>query len=394
MNTQQSASVHRVPKVYFGAGCLREVTHECSRIGARRVLLVSEDVIRSQPQVVELRESLGCSGIAVFSFTEVVPDPTVGLIEDLLNAHATSQIDLVIGIGGGSAIDVAKVAALGLAGSGPSGHYLEPAESAVALPLLAVPTTAGTGSEVTAVAVVTDTLHRVKKGVVSEQIIPVAVFLEPALTQSLPSPQTAYTGLDALTHAVEAFTSKNANAFTDVYARQAIALIRDHLPTAFAEPSNLKARAAMQQAAFWAGLAFGNAGVTAAHALAYPVGARHHAPHGLVVALLLPAVLRHNRRCAVQTERWEELDDLLGPLGSAPGLTADQAVVSLCQRLRVETGLASIGVEESELRDMAQAACEIDRILRNNPAPLSGDADSIYHIYRDAFEKVPNTLEA
>lgn len=389
MNNQESAVIRRVPRTYCGKGCLENLVTECARVRAHSVLFVTEEFFMAHPLVRQLFQKWEESGINVHTFTDVRADPDLELVDILLRSYRDSGIDLVIALGGGSAIDLAKVAALGLSeeSKGHGLNCLNPTDASPALPLFTLPTTAGTGSEVTSVAVLTDHQNRVKKGIVSEQIIPQVVFLEPELTRSLPPAQTAFTGLDALTHAVEAFTSTHANAITDVYAREAISLVLAHLRTAFLEPENMEARRCMQLAAYWAGLAFGNAGVTAAHALAYPLGARHHVPHGLAVILLLPAVLRHNSQHLGRTKKWTELESLLSQDNESSGLTADAAVTELCRSVGVVMGLESIGVKRDELREMAESASEIERILKNNPAPLLRNPDAIYAIYLDAFSR-------
>ena len=385
MNTAVT-STHRVPKTHCGAGCLSRLAHECSLLGAKNLLVVADRWLLASPLMEGVVSQLQAHSIAFGIFSDVRPDPEIEHVQNLIAQYRDRSIDLVLAIGGGSAIDIAKISALGLHESCKGDEFLNPSEGSRALPLVVVPTTAGTGSEVTAVAVLTDAKNQVKKGIVSEQIIPQVVFLDPLVTLSLPPDQTAYTGLDALTHAVEAFTSRNAQPFTDLFAAEAIEIVRENLHLAVEFPQSIPAREKMQRAAYCAGLAFGNAGVTAAHALAYPLGARHHVPHGLAVVLLLPAVLEHNVSQSLQNEKWLRLAALLSGKEDARAEDVSRYVSQICQRVQVKMGLKQIGVTSNELLPMAEAAADIERILKNNPVPLTHDVASIYKIYQRAWE--------
>jgi alcohol dehydrogenase class IV len=252
--------------------------------------------------------------------------------------------------------------------------------------LIAIPTTAGTGSEVTNVAIFSDKQAQLKKGIVSDYLLPDVALVSPAMTLTCPRSVTAASGVDALVHAVESYISVNASPITDAIALGAIKLITKALPKAYANPTNLQAREDMATASLMAGMAFGNAGVGAVHALAYPLGGRFNIAHGVSNALLLPYVMEWNKTACV--ERFRDIAEAMGlrVANLSDKDAADQAVVAmadLCAAVDIPSGLRSFNVPEDAIPAMAEEASKIDRLMRNNPRKLT--AADIEKIYRAAY---------
>jgi alcohol dehydrogenase class IV len=291
-------------------------------------------------------------------------------------AARASRIDGVIGLGGGSAMDTAKLVAL-LARSGESLQAAYGVDNARGprLPLIQVPTTAGTGSEVTPIAIVT-TPGGEKKGVVSSLLYADHAVLDATLTTAVPERVAAMSGIDAMVHAIEAYTSRlRKNLLSDTLAIRAVQLIAANLRTTIESPANLDARRAMLQGAMLAGMAFANAPVGAVHALAYPLGGRFHVPHGLSTALVLLPVLEFNMPAAEL--HYAELSSAIGAGSGASGLL--DALDTLLDDLRLERTLTSVRVAESDLPLLARDAMNVQRLLVNNPRDVSfDDALAIY----------------
>jgi alcohol dehydrogenase class IV len=250
------------------------------------------------------------------------------------------------------------------------------------LKTIIVPTTAGTGSEVTPIVILSDLEEKLKKGVVSPYLIPSVALLDAELTLGLPSPVTAATGMDALIHAVEAFTSKNAYGMTDMLARQAIRLIIGNIRTAFANGSDLPARIAMLEGSLLAGMAFANAGVTAVHAFAYPIGAEYHIPHGVANSIMLTPVMEFNM--LGNLAKFAELADLFGEVTASKTLreraqTAVEALRTLSKDLQIPDHLSAFGVKEEDIPNLAAGVMKVTRLLANNPREMTqADAEAIY----------------
>jgi len=363
------AQLLRMPELKAGRGALATLIDSLNNWQVHRLLVVTSPELVSCGVYNQLLTVLEAAPkVQAFCFHQVTPDPCFDLVEKLVDFGRQHEVDCVLALGGGSPIDAAKVAAALIGSKQCIKNVLGNNLVQKVLPLIAIPTTAGTGSEVTPVAILTDTEDQIKKGVVSEKLIPRLAILDPDLTLKLPKSQTAFTGLDALSHAVEAFNSNKATALSDFYARTAIELIMSHLRRAYADGTNVESRAAMQLAAYYAGIAFANAGVTAAHAFAYPLGGRYHLSHGLAVILMLPAVLEYNQ--VGQEARFCELAQILT---GNPKATAEQVVpclVELCRDLDINLGLSHAGVEETALNEMATSVLTITRILDNNPRPI------------------------
>ena len=321
--------------------------------------------------------SLEKHGMEVSIFSDVVADPPEAVILDAAANARALQIDLVIGFGGGSSMDVAKLIAALVATEQPlSTMYGIDNIKGGRLPLVQIPTTAGTGSEVTPISIVT-TGETTKMGVVSPVLYADLALLDAELTTGLPPQVTAATGIDAMVHAIEAYTSKiKKNPLSDALARQALVLLYGNIRVACTDGGNLKARQAMLLGAMLAGQAFANAPVAAVHALAYPIGGIFHVPHGLSNALVLPAVLRYNADAA--STHYAELADLIVPNITGDALTRTHAMIEaleeLAKSLGIATRLRDVGITETDLSRLADDAMLQTRLLGNNPRVMTNEA--------------------
>ncbi len=324
------------------------------------------------------RQSLESAGIAVHLYSNVVADPPEAVVLEAAQFATLHKVDLVVGLGGGSSMDVAKLVAV-LVGSGQAITQIYGIGNVTGnrLPLVQLPTTAGTGSEVTNIAIVT-TGTSTKSGVVASQLYADVAILDATLTLGLPPLVTAATGIDAMVHAIEAYTSKHKkNPMSDMLARQALSLLSKNLLTACRDGQNLAARQAMLLGACYAGQAFSNAPVAAVHALAYPIGGVFHVPHGLSNALVLPHVLRFNASYAAS--EYAELAEIIAPgnAGSAEGLIA--AMEQIAAMTGIATMLRQVGITGHDLDRLADDAMLQTRLLGNNPRSITrDDARAIY----------------
>lgn len=372
-----------IPRILMGPGALKQVADEVNALNAKKVLIVTDKGLVDAGLVGRARDILKKHQINCAVFDKVEADPRYEIVADCVDVLHREKADLLIGLGGGSPIDIAKVSAVMATNEGPITEYfgidLVPRAG---LPTLIIPTTAGTGSEVTPIAILSDHTERLKKGIVSRHLFPSTALLDPELTLGLPAHVTAATGMDALIHAVEAFTSKNATSVTDMFARQAMQLIAKNIRTAYANGSNLAARSNMLEGSLLAGMAFANAGVTAVHAFAYPIGAEFHIPHGIANSIMLTPVMAFNK--LGNLAKFAEIAGYLGE--NTVGLSdreAAQAAVdamgNLAADLNIPGHLSEFGIQEKDISDLAQGVMKVTRLLANNPRELTQkDAEAIY----------------
>jgi len=351
-------------------------------LGCKSVLLVSDPGVKGAGLLQAGLQGLEQQGIAVTLFTDVEADPPVHVIDAAVKLAKDAKVDGVVSIGGGSSMDVAKLVALLAVGQETLDDiYGVGMVKGRRLPLVLAPTTAGTGSEVTPISIVT-TGEGEKKGVVSPVLLPDWAVLDAELTLGLPPAVTAATGIDAMVHAIEAYTSKRLkNPLSDALARDALRLLGGNIHEACRNGTNREARHNMLLGSMLAGMAFANAPVAAVHALAYPIGARFHVPHGLSNSLVLPQVIRFNASSAEQN--YGELATILIP--NAKGSSADRtkALVEMLSSLPVELGLPTrlrdVGITEKDLELLADDAMKQTRLLVNNPREVvHTDALAIY----------------
>jgi alcohol dehydrogenase class IV len=349
---------------------------------ARRAMIVTDPGFLRTGLVEAPMHSLQKHNIAVTIFSDVMADPPESVVLQAAATARAQEIDLVIGLGGGSSMDVAKLIAVLAGGSQALAEmYGIGNVQGARLPLIQVPTTAGTGSEVTNIAIVT-TGETTKMGVVSPQLYADLAVLDAALTLGLPPMVTAATGIDAMVHAIEAYTTRHKkNALSDMLARQALTLLSQNLIRACEDGGNLEVRQAMLLGAYFAGQAFSNAPVAAVHALAYPIGGIFHVPHGLSNSLVLPHVLRFN--LAHAAEHYAELAGVVVPhVEGSTEARAEALIVAMQQIAKItgiETTLQQVGIRESDLDRLADEAMLQTRLLGNNPREvLREDARAIY----------------
>ena len=361
----------RMPAVTMGLGARNELAKLVESYG-KRVLVVTDPGIGGQESFLDIVQQLKDSGCETSVFDDVAPDPPLEVVEKCTSQAVQTGAQVVIGIGGGSALDVAKVAAV-LAKHG----YELPTLFGIdqipqrGLPTVLLPTTAGTGSEVTPIAVLSDESHQLKRGIVSDHLLADHALVDPELCLTLPPGPTAYTGMDTLTHAIEAYTNKFAVPLIDAFALEVVRLVRKSLVTAVKEPKNIAARYDMSLASLLGGLCLKSVNTAAVHALAYPLGGRFHVPHGVANSLLLPHVMRFN--APVSSDRYQVIGECLGSSDAVAAVQDISAEVGTDKRMR------DFGVEQSHLTEMAASAMEVQRLLRNNPREVSeADALAIY----------------
>ena len=347
-------------KIISGIGSTAEIIKELNAINAKKVLLITDPGLVQAGIAQQVVEMLKQAAVEVEIFDAVEPDPSIQVATKAAEMAKNAKANVLIALGGGSAIDTAKSAALLVTNGGYLKDYagvnkvVKPI-----LPLIAVPTTAGTGSEVTIFAVMSDPDKQEKFTISSALIAPAVAVLDPLLTLKLPPSVTAFTGMDALTHAIEAFTSSIAQPPTDALALSAIKLVLKHLPVAVGRGDNIKARDGMLQASLLAGIAFNNAFLGLAHAIASPLGGHFHVPHGLANAVMLPYVMEYNLPTAVR--RYAEIGRALGlqAVGDTPRAVAEKTVAAITQLARdinIPEKLSNIGAKEELLPLVARDA--------------------------------------
>lgn len=387
MTTNQKISgftFSTVPNVICEIGAIRNLGKQIAQQfpQVRHGLIVTDAGFLNTGLITEPMSSLRAHNIEISIFSDVVADPPEDIVLKAVAEARRNKVDLVIGFGGGSSMDVAKLIAV-LAGSDQDlkSMYGIGNVKGGRLPLVQVPTTAGTGSEVTPISIVT-TGATTKMGVVSPQLYADLAILDAELTIGLPPKVTAATGIDAMVHAIEAYTSKHKkNPLSDMLARQALALLSQNIVLACEDGKNIGARQAMLLGATLAGQAFANAPVAAVHALAYPIGGIFHVPHGLSNSLVLPHVMRFNAPDAAPL--YAELAEIV--MRNVQGGTEARAqalidqMVQIAARVGVETQLRQVGITSDDLDRLADDAMLQTRLLTNNPREIKrDDARAIY----------------
>ncbi|WP_413205812.1 iron-containing alcohol dehydrogenase [Rhodospirillum sp. A1_3_36] len=371
------------PRVICEAGGAARLAALCAELGATHTLIVTDAGLERAGVLGPALEGFAAAGQAVTVYTEVLADPPEQAVEDAVAAARDLGADLIVGFGGGSSMDTAKLVAL-LVGRDQAltDIYGIGLAQGPRLPLIQVPTTAGTGSEVTPISIVTTPTSE-KKGVVSSLLYPDLALLDATLTLGLPAAVTAATGIDAMVHAIEAYTTKHKkNPLADSLAVKALALLTGNMDAVIADGSDVAAREAMLQGSMLAGMAFANAPVAAVHALAYPLGGHFHVPHGLSNALVLAPVLAFNRPATEGL--YAELAGVVMPdrrFGSAAeGAEAFIAFMTeMVARMPFAQTLREVGVAETDLEMLAVDAMKVERLLMNNPRVVTKeDAFAIY----------------
>ncbi|XHS79991.1 iron-containing alcohol dehydrogenase [Burkholderiaceae bacterium UC74_6] len=377
----QAFSFATTPRLLVQRGGSAHLGEQARRMGASRVFLVSDAGLMRAGVVEPALASLRAAGIDVTVYADVQADPPETVVLAAAQLARDAGSDLVVGLGGGSSLDTAKLVAL-LAGGSESLEAIYGVDLARGprLPLVLVPTTAGTGSEVTPISIVTTPTHE-KKGVVTPLLYPDLALLDAELTLGLPPAVTAMTGVDAMVHAIEAYTGRlKKNPLSDAFALDALKRLFHHIDRVVQTGADIEAREQMLLGSCMAGIAFANSPVGAVHALAYPLGGHHHVPHGLSNSLVLAPVLRFNLEAA--RAHYAELGRaVLGPAASAEDFVA--AIEALVARMPYAQTLREVGVSEPELALLAEDALKVQRLLVNNPREVQ-PADALA-LYREAF---------
>lgn len=383
---------HSPTRILFGAGVARELGGEVARWGARRAMLVTEKLLLKLGIATVVQKALeGSLAEVVAVFDDVVPNSELAIVRQGLQMAREAGVDLVITVGGGSAIDTAKAINMALShGGDPMDYQGAQMLAGPCKPLVAVPTTAGTGSEVSNVSAIHDAANATKVLFVDNNLVPDLAILDPELTVSMPPRVTAATGMDALTHAVESYVSNQASPFSDGLALQATQMISDNILTAVRDPKDIGARGAMLSAASMAGMAFTQAGVGCVHAMSHAVGGIFGVPHGEANSIFLPVGMEFNLgECP---ERFADLARVLGvreTRGLAPldaGRKAIERVRQLQVLLKEHANLASrlseAGVEESRLGEVAAQALLDGAMIYNRRL---ADEEAVLDMLRKAF---------
>ena len=401
----------RLPRaIVFGSGHRASLGAMAAQIGGR-ALLCTDARLSADADFKSMLADLERAGLTVQVYDRTQPDLPLESVSDCLRECASFGAQLVIGVGGGSCMDMAKAVALLLRHGGRAqDYYGEYKVPGPVLPVIAVPTTAGTGSEVTPVAVVSDTERNLKVGIASPHLIPVAAVCDPELTLSCPPALTAYSAGDALTHAIESYTALartpdtgltqqhvfvGKNALSDQFALLSISSLWKGLRRAYVNGQDLEARELVMLGALAAGCAFGTAGTAAAHAIQYPVGSLTHTAHGAGVATLLPYVMQFNKpaceRAFTQIARTLNLTDAAGTDASLAQMLIDE-IAALLHGVGIPRTLRDLGLAADQQDYTAESALSITRLIKNNPRPL--DLPALRKITQAAYSGDRLSLQA
>jgi alcohol dehydrogenase class IV len=387
----------------FGRNAVKQLGEVAGRLRAKRVLIVTDPVLEKVGLLERVRVPLAEAGITVAAFTGGEPEPSMRAAEACIATARTFKTDVLVGLGGGSNMDLAKITAVILSHGGAIRDYVgDDKIPGPVFPLICVPTTAGTGSEVSAASVLTDTDNHMKVGVLSNYLRPTVALVDPLMSSGCPPKVTADSGIDALTHAIEAYTAVDNADFPlppgertvyqgkhplgDVMAEKAITLVGQFLRRAVKKGDDLEARDGMALAATLAGLAFSNVGVALVHAMEYPVGGALHCSHGAGNGLLLPYVMRFN--LPARPHQFAAIARLLGEdVGKLSEVDAAERAIVAVDRLRQDIGvpgrLREFGAKETQLRGFAEKAIGIKRILRVNPRTVT--VEEVEGIFKQAL---------
>ena len=368
-------------KIVFGTGCIETFTEDYKKMGFQRLMVLTAPPIL--PLIEEPLASLKAAGVSIEIFQNILAEPTVNDFKKILEVARQFKADSVVGIGGGSVLDVTKLVAAFIN----SDQQVEDCFGtgfikAKGLWFACLPTTAGTGSEVSPNAILLDERDHLKKGIVSPYLIADAAYVDPKLTWTVPSKVTADTGMDALTHCIEAYTNKFAHPSVDIYALQGIRLIAANLEKAVKDGKDVEAREALAFGSLYGGLCLGPVNTAAVHALSYPLGGEFHIPHGLSNAILLPSVMKFNMPANVKRHA-----EVAIALGCEPGKNDEETAqrgVDFIYRLAAAVGipdkLTALGIPQTSVPGMAKAAMQVQRLLKNNPREVTEqDALDIYN---------------
>ncbi|MDX9746307.1 MAG: iron-containing alcohol dehydrogenase [Syntrophales bacterium] len=371
-------------KIVFGSGSFDALVEHIKELKGSRPLLVLDRNMAAAGFRERVEDLLKKDGMKYVIYDKVIPEPPIELVEEGAKAAVKGKCDCVVGIGGGSAMDTAKAISAVVGNKGKAVDYLGLNNiPGAGLPQIQVPTTAGTGSEVTFTAVFVRKDLRKKEGMNSPYLYPDIALCDPVLTLTLPPKPTAETGIDALCHAIESYTSLNASPMSEMFSLEAIRLISENLRTCVHNGSDLQAREQMLLGSLYAGIGLANAGVTAVHSLSYPLGGLYGVPHGLANTMILPAVMAYNLPGSL--EKFTDIAEVMGevidnlPLREAAYL-AVEAVEALIEDCGITTRLDTLEIPETVFPDLAEVALTVARPLANNPCKMT--LEDMIEIYR------------
>ncbi|MDR4949617.1 iron-containing alcohol dehydrogenase [Neobacillus cucumis] len=371
--------------IVAGANSLQLLGEKLNLLGVevKSALIVTQPPMKDLGFVDQIVSQLTVKGITTDINTNILPEPTVENIEQVFDATAAQNYDVLIGIGGGSVLDTTKILSV-LKTNDASVEQLLGTDlvSNPGIPTILIPTTSGTGAEVTPNAIVTLPEQELKIGIVSKYLLPTLVILDPILTLKLPKPITAATGMDAFTHSLESFISTKANPISDMFALESIRLISSSIVEAYQNGESIEAREKMLVGSMYGGMALTSAGTAAVHALAYPLGGKYKIPHGVANSMLLPHVMKYNMDAIT-----DRLALVAEPMGiRAQGLSNQELAEKVVEQiiewtsvLEIPQDLKNYGVKEEELPEISVSASQVTRLLNNNPKKLSlADIEAIY----------------
>jgi len=371
-------------KLVFGVGCFEQFVNDIKASPFKRFFLVTFPQIL--PALKSLHKEIEASKKHILTDDSIISEPTVDMFKNVLRKAQDFKADCIIGIGGGSVLDVAKMVAAII----DNNQQVEETFGignlkSRAIDMICLPTTSGTGSEMSPNAIFLDETDNSKKGIISPFLVPDASYIDPVLTLSVPAPVTAATGLDALTHCMEAFTNKFSHPFVDYYAIEGIRLIGKSLVTAFKDGDNISARTDMALGSMYGGMCLGPVNTAAVHALSYPLGSTYKIAHGLSNALLLPHIMRFNLPAV--SGKYAKIAEVLGvskknDLQELAEMGINK-IIEISMACNVPLKLSDIGIPEKDIPLLAKSALNVQRLLINNPREIK--LDDAIAIYKEAF---------
>lgn len=388
MITRQKFTITQPTQIHFGVGAIQDLAQTVSAFKGSKVLLVADPNLKEVGLLSKIITPLVTAGLPFEIFDHVDPEPGLLLADEGTAKAREAGCDCVVGVGGGSAMDVAKAVSILLTNGGKAEDYLGLGKIKKAgVPKIMVPTTAGTGAEVTFTAVFINEKTKSKGGMNGDPLYPDAAVLDPELTVTLPPHVTAAPGIDALTHALEAYVSTQSHAVSDMYALEAIELISQNLGIAYANGDNIDARSAMLLGSMLGGKALATAGVGLVHAMAYPLGGMFNIPHGLANAVLLPYVVDFN--IIGNPEKFAHIAAVMGHDIEGLSLreaaqTAVEAVFELNQDVAIPSSLNALDIPAAKIPEMAEIALTVTRPVENNPRKPS--LKDVIRVYETALK--------
>ena len=377
MSYNEVYTLFNVGKIVAGVDSIKAVVDFAADYGVKNALIITDQGVWNTGLVEKPRKLLEAAGVRVEVINNTPPEPSTEHVSQVYNEAKKFECQAIIGIGGGSSMDVAKITAVMLTNPQSLKELLGGAKlEKRGVPTLMIPTTAGTGAEATQNAIFLAPEEESKVGIVSSKMVPDWAILDPMLTIGLPPAITAATGMDALCHAMECYISKKANPLSDMYALRAISLISRSIRTAYRDGNNVDARHDMLLAALFGGMCIASSSTTAVHALAYPLGGKYHIPHGLSNAVLLPYVMQFNLDATV--EKFRDIAEAMGlDVRGIPAEAAAKKMIdnlfSLVVDLKINESLKlkERGITLADIDIMVEGAAKVTRLLNNNPKPLT-----------------------